>query len=172
VGIRNYLIATAMAVAAVPAAAVPVAASSNASGQALILVPLTLTKLDDLDFGTVIPSGTSGTVTVNAITGARSFTGGAFGFPSDIGHRAYFATTGSASQTVFVAVDAPLELVNTIDPTAKISVLALTLDGSNIRTIDPVTRSFFFGVGGVIQIDADQAEGVYESTFDVTAIYL
>ena len=51
-------------------------------------------------------------------------------------------------------------------------VLALTLDGPNIRTIDPTTRNFFFGIGGIILVGADQPEGVYQATFDVTATYL
>jgi hypothetical protein len=51
-------------------------------------------------------------------------------------------------------------------------VLALTLDGAPIRTINPTTRNFFFGIGGVILVGANQAEGVYRATFDVTATYL
>ncbi len=51
-------------------------------------------------------------------------------------------------------------------------MLALTLDGSPVRLIDPATRTFFFGLGGVIQINANQPDGIYQSTFDVTAIYL
>ena len=50
-----------MALAA-PAQAAPVAASPSAQAEALILIPLTLTKIDDLDFGTVISSPVSGTV--------------------------------------------------------------------------------------------------------------
>lgn len=170
---RKFLFAaSAAAAAAMPANAAPVPASTEASGRALILVPLTLTKLADLDFGTVIPTAVSGTVTINAKTGARSFAGGAVGLPSDLGNRAYFGTTGSAGQTVFVSIDPPAQLTSTTNSSDKIPVLALTLDGSNIRTIDPVTRAFFFGVGGVIQIDPNQPEGIYESTFDVTATYL
>ena len=50
------------------------------------------------------------------------------------------------------------------------SVVSLDLDGPNTRTID-ASRAFFFYVGGTIQIGADQAEGLYESNFDVTADY-
>jgi len=58
--------AMALACAAMPAAAAPVAAITNASGRATLLIPLTLTKIDDLDFGTMVSSGTSGTVALNA----------------------------------------------------------------------------------------------------------
>ena len=165
-------IAVAAATAITPAAAAPVPAATEAHGKVLILVPLTITKLADLDFGTVIPSAVSGTVTINAKTGVRSFTGGAFSYPSDIGHRGYFGGAGSPNQQVFVALDPPAELTSTTNSSDKITVLALTLDGSPIRKIDPVTRTFFFGIGGVLQIDPDQPDGTYESTFDVTAVYL
>jgi hypothetical protein len=46
------------------------------------------------------------------------------------------------------------------------------MDGSPVRTVDPVTRTFFFGLGGTLQVNARQPEGLYEATFDVTAFYL
>ncbi|HYX46383.1 MAG TPA: DUF4402 domain-containing protein [Sphingomicrobium sp.] len=172
----KYIIAAAIAAASTgvssQAGAAPVHAPTDAHGKVLILVPLSLTKLADLDFGTVIPSPISGTVTINASTGARGLTGGVLDYPSDVGHRAYFGTAGSPSQLVFVAVTPPAQLTSTTNPSDKIPVLALTLDGSPVRMIDPVTRTFFFGLGGVIQINANQPDGTYESTFDVTAIYL
>ena len=54
-----------------------------------------------------------------------------------------------------------------------IDVLALTLDngGNPIRTIDPVTRTFFVGVGGILMLNANQADGDYSALFQVTANY-
>jgi hypothetical protein len=170
VDIRKFLIAAAMAGAAMPATAAPVPATTDAGGHALVLVPLTLTKIDDLDFGTVISSGTSGTIFINASTGARTLAGGLIGSPSDVGHRAYFGGAGSASQQVIVSVTAPTNLVNTTGDT--IPVLALTLDGSPVRTIDPVARTFFVGVGGIIMVNSNQPEGDYNATFTLTANYL
>lgn len=171
---RKLLIASALAAAAAaPAHAAPVAATPNATARALILVPLELTKIDDLAFGTVIPSkAVSGTVTINAKTGARTVSGGVADYPGDVGHRAYFGGAGSAGRQVIVEITQPDHLVSTTNAGDTIPVLALTLDGSPVRTINATTRTFFFGVGGIIQIGADQPEGLYESTFDVTATYL
>jgi Domain of unknown function (DUF4402) len=153
--------------AATPAnAATPV---QQANGKALILVPLTLTKVDDLSFGSVVPSAVSGVVTINATTGARTFAGGVTGVPSDAGNRAYFAGAGSPSQQVIVTMNPPAQLLDGVGDT--IDVLALTLDGPAIRTIDPVARTFYVGVGGTILIAVNQAEGLYTNTFDVTANY-
>ena len=171
---RKYLTAAAVAAAAVaaPAEAAPVPAVTDASGRALILVPLTLTKVDDLDFGSVIPASVNGTVRINPITGARTFTGGVAGVPSAPGNRGYFGGAGSPNQQVVVSVTAPAELVSTTNAADTIPVMALMLDGGPIRSIDPVTRAFFFGVGGIIELNPNQPEGVYEATFDVTATYL
>ena len=40
-----------------------------------------------------------------------------------------------------------------------------------MTSIDPTTRAFSFGVGGIILVNANQAEGLYSADFDVTAIY-
>ena len=165
-----FLIAAALGLMATPAAAAPVAASPPATGRALILVPLQLTKIDDLEFGTIVPSGVSGAVSIDAATGNRTLIGGVAGVASDPGHRAFFATAGSPNQLVLLGITQPLALTNGAGD--SIPVLALTLDGAPIRTINPTTRNFFFGVGGIILIGANQPEGIYQATFDVTATYM
>jgi hypothetical protein len=153
-----------------PAQAAPVAASPSAQAQALILIPLTLVRVNDLNFGTVISSPVSGTVNIPANGGARSAAGGVTLVPSDPGLRARFAGAGSPNQMVIIDAANPGTLSNGLGDT--VTILALTLDGPSVRTIDPVTRAFYFHVGGILQVNADQAEGLYTATFDVTADYL
>jgi opacity protein-like surface antigen len=173
VDIRKFLVAAAMAAAAAPATAAPVLATTNATGEALILVPLTLTKIDDLSFGTVIPSAVSGMVAINAATGNRTIAGGVTGVPSDVGRRGYFGGAGSPGRPVFVSVASPAQLVSTTNSADTIDVVTLSVEGASpVKFIHPVNRTFFFGVGGVIVIGANQPEGVYEATFDVTANYM
>ena len=167
----NMILAlAAAALGTTSAAAAPVSSPTPPPGRALLLVPLTLTKIDDLSFGSVIPSAISGTVVINSVTGARSVAGGVTAMPSDVGQRAYFGGAGSPNQSVIVTVTAPASLTSAASDT--LTVLALTLDGPPLRTIDPVARTFFFGVGGIILVGADQPEGVYTSNYDVTANYL
>ena len=168
-GYRNLIIAAAMASAAVPASAAPVASTNDAGGRAVLLIPLTLTKIDDLDFGTMISAGSSGTVSLNATTGNRLFAGGVTGVSSAAGHRAYFGGAGSPSQQVIVTVIPPATLDNAAGD--QITVLALTTDGGPIRSIDPATRTFFVGVGGILMLNANQPDGDYSATFQVTAQY-
>ena len=171
--IRKYLIAAAMAATAV---ATPAAAATNAktaNGRALLLLPLKLTKIDDLDFGTVVTSTTSyGTVKLDATSGTRTFTGGVTGIATANGHPAQFGGAGSAGQLVVLTLSPPTQLSdgngNTVD------VLAMSLDNLNnpLRVVDPVNKTFFVNVGGILGINANQAPGTYSSTFDITANYL
>jgi hypothetical protein len=165
----GFLAAVAAIGLSAPATAAPVAATPPAEAQALILRPLTLTKLDDLSFGTIVPSALSGVVTVPADGTAPFASGGVTLLPSDPGLRARFVGAGTANQTVLINVTNPVLLGNGAGDT--VTVLALTLDGPPIRTID-ATRALFFHVGGVLLVGANQAEGLYQSDFDVTAQYL
>ncbi|HEX3422193.1 MAG TPA: DUF4402 domain-containing protein [Sphingomicrobium sp.] len=170
--IRKLLIAAALAATALtgPALAAPTNTAS-ADGKALLLMPLTLTKIDDLDFGTIVSSNSSGTVALNATSGARTFAGGVSGVPSSAGHHAYFGGSGTGGQQVVVVIVPPTQLTDIGGDT--IDVLALTLDnsGNPIRTIDPTARTFFVGIGGILNIAANQPDGVYSATFQVTANY-
>lgn len=163
------MLAAATACVAVPAAGAPVAATNDATGRAVLLIPLTLTKIDDLDFGTMVSGSSSGMVSLDATTSNRIFAGGVTGVPSAAGHRAYFGGAGSPSQMVIVTISAPATLNDGFGN--SITVLALTQDGSPIRSIDPVTRSFFVGVGGILMLNANQADGLYSANFTVTAQY-
>ena len=166
---KTLIIAAASLAACATPAAAQVYPDRQATGEALILVPLSLVKLADLDFGTVVTSPMSGTVAINAVTGARTVAGGVTGVVSAPGNRARFAGAGSPNQQVIVVVTPPATLANANGD--LLPVLALTLEGSPIKSVDPVTRAFYFGVGGIILVGPDQAEGDYEADFDVTAIY-
>jgi hypothetical protein len=161
--------AAASTLLATPAAAAPVNPDRQATGEALILVPLSLVKISDLDFGSILTSPVSGTVSVSPSTGLRSTAGGVTGLASDPGFRARFAGAGTPNQQVIIVVTPPASLANANGD--LITVLALPLEGSPVKTIDPVTRAFTFGVGGIIMVGANQPEGLYSADFNVTAIY-
>jgi len=170
VRIRHYIGAASLAaLALVSAPAVAATPAQQADGQALILVPLSLTKIQDLDFGSIVPSPVSGAVVINATTGTRTMIGGVTGVASDPGFRARFAGAGSPNQQVIITMNPPVQLDDGVGN--NIPVLGLTMDGPAIRTIDPTTRAFFLGVGGTIMIGANQPEGTYVGQFDVTANY-
>ena len=154
---------------ATPAMAAPVAAPTPPPGRALILIPLTLTKVQDIHFGTIVPSTTTaGFVSINATTGARTGSAGLTLMPTDIGQRGRFAGAGTPNQQVIMTLTPPTDLANPAGDT--IPVLAMNLDGPTTRTIN-ASHSFFVGVGGVIFIAANQPEGLYSAVYDLTADY-
>ena len=166
-GFGKYIIAGAVAAAAAaPVGAAPVPATNDATGKALILIPLTLTKVADLDFGTVIPSGTSGTVTIAADGSGQSVTGGVTPVASVSGARAVFAGAGSPNQQVSIFLAPPASLSDGAGHSMPIS---LGLETSSV-TIDS-TRAFFVGVGGTVNVGANQFDGLYSGTFMVLAQY-
>ena len=153
-----------------PVQAAPVGVATPPPARALLLIPLTLTKVQDLNFGSVVPSSQPGTVTIDAATGARSGSPEVTLVPSDIGQRGQFAGAGSGGQQVIMALTPATVLTNAVTGDT-LNVLSMSLDGPNTRTIDPVSLDFYVGVGGVIQVGADQPDGVYTSTYDLTADY-
>jgi hypothetical protein len=154
---------------AMPAMAAPVSAPVPPQGRALLLIPLTLTKVQDIHFGSIVPSTTTaGFVSINATTGARTGSAGLTLMPTDVGQRGQFAGAGTPNQQVIIALTPPTELTNPGGDT--IPVLAMNLDGPTTRTIG-ASRSFFVGVGGVIFIAANQPDGLYSADYDLTADY-
>ena len=165
---KTALAIAASLAAASPALGAPVAAPVPPEGRALLLIPLSLTKVQDLHFGSVVPSGAPGTVTIDAATGARTGSPEVTLLASDVGQRGYFAGAGSVGQQVIMALTPATILTNGVGDT--LNVLSMSLDGPNTRTIDP-DQTFYVGVGGVIEVGADQPEGVYTATYDLTADY-
>jgi hypothetical protein len=164
------------ALAAVLTTASPALAGTSANAVAdakgLVLQPLTLTKVTDLDFGTVIASSTAGTVTIDADTGARAVGGGVTAVPTYPGGRGLFAGAGTADQVVSLSLNAPTLLVSTTNPSDTLAVTGLSLDNGGLltRTID-TTSAFFVGVGGDFAIAKNQPNGLYTAQFDLTADY-
>lgn len=155
-----------------PAFAQTATATATAESRGLVLQPLTLTKVDDLDFGTIIASTVAGSVTIDADTGGRSVTGGVTEVPTNSGNRALFAGAGAPGQNVLLTLAPPSVLVSTTNAADTIVVSSMVLDNGNVtlRKID-ATSAFQVGVGGSFAIAASQPNGLYKANFDLTADY-
>jgi hypothetical protein len=167
-------LAASVAVASPAFAQVVVSDTATAEARGLVLQPLTLTKVDDLDFGTILASGTLGSVSIDADTGGRSVSGGVTPVASNPGQRALFAGAGTAGQQVDLTLTPPVGgvLVSTSNPSDVIVITGMALDNGNAatRTIDS-TGAFQVGVGGDFAIAAGQPNGLYNASFDLTADY-
>lgn len=163
--VRHLLFSAAVAAAiATPA----YAGSAVATAKAITLTPLSIVKYGDLDFGTLVAGGTAGTVDVDATTDARTTSGGAVaagGTPT----AARFYTYGTGLQTLQVTLGAAPTLTHASLP-ATMTVTSLTLDGPLIRTLS-AAGLVDLHVGGTLAVGANQQDGLYSGTFDVTVDY-
>lgn len=147
--------------------------SAPAQARGVVLLPLTISEVDPLNFGTVLAGATAGSVTIDADSGARSFSGGVSGIAIDIGSRGLFNGLGTEDQLVEITLNPITALTG---PGPDIAVTNMELDGcaclSEIRTIPTGTGGIFVvGVGGTFAIAANQPNGLYTASYSVTAEY-
>ncbi|MDO9370687.1 MAG: DUF4402 domain-containing protein [Sphingopyxis sp.] len=142
---------------------------------AAVVRPNTLIKTDDLDFGTMISGPTGGTVSINAVTGARTTTGGVT--PVGAGtQRAIFQGTGGLL-LITVSGDTSVTLTRaggggtmtaSLVRAASTSGGGITLLGSTLLPSGVQT----YYIGGTLTVPANQAAGDYSGTFTLTVNYL
>jgi Domain of unknown function (DUF4402) len=147
-----------------------------AEAQIAIVKPLVFLKVDDLNFGTVIPTGTAGTVTV-APSGARSKTGGVV--LTGVGWQpSKFAGYGANNQIVTISLGA--NQINITGPGAPMrvhdfvigSTPTVVLGTTPLRfRIGSPTGIFDFPVGATLDVGASQAAGTYTGTWTIILNY-
>jgi hypothetical protein len=169
---RNFLGgAAALGLALFGASSALAANTAPMTSKALLLKPLTLTKLSDLNFGTIVPSGSGDLVTINADTGARtSPTAGLVTI--DPGFRARFASSGLNNTFVVLQLSPPGDLDDGLGNKLTVTRLDLDQGGNPLRILTPASQVFFLGIGGQVYIRSNQPEGTYSGTFTLTANYL
>jgi hypothetical protein len=152
-----------------PLAAASVGASTPATGKTLLLFPLSVEKVEDLDFGYLAVTS-AGTAVINPDTNVMTTTGGVVALGGSR-HAALFAGSSNRSSVVvnIKIPNQPITLTR-VGGTQTMTVSNFTLQGQSKRTI-AAQSSFTFRVGGTLNVAAGQAEGVYTGTFDVTVQY-
>ena len=144
------------------------AVTQNASVQASVVKPLTLTALQDLDLGTITlrPGAWSGATVGIARTG--TFNCNSNVICSGAPQVALYKVTGT--NRMVVRITAPnVTLVNQNDPT---KTLNLTVDSPGQVTLTSSGEpGVTFPLGGSIALSSTTAEGNYTGTFNVTVDY-
>jgi len=169
-GSRHFLAATLPLALLAPAAgwAAPVSPPAMPAGQASLMRPLTLAKLNDMDFGNLGVTA-NGTAVINPVTDTMTTTGGVL----RLGGTPRAATfRGVAQGSAVVNIRVPNGGVNLtrVGGTETILLDAFTLDGQSKRTMAQA-GIFDFKVGATLRPTAGQVEGLYAGTFDVTIQY-
>ena len=167
--LRSAAAVAALALAATPAVAAPVGPDKQATANAKIVKPLTLTWVQDLDLGTItLVDG--GVTSVIDLKRDGSFTCGnnvavtCTGTPKV----ATYKITGTNNTTVTVN-SGNVSLVNSADATKTI---AMTVDSPGTVALGNSGQSGTnFSLGGKISVNAATVDGTYQGTFAVTVNY-
>ena len=131
---------------------------------ATILAPISIFAVGDMDFGTMTPTGTAGTVTVTP-AGARSSVNVDLlgGVPS----AASFDVTGDGNANYSITLPSSTTLSSGGD---TMTVDTFT-DDAGASPILPSGGSDTFNVGATLNVGATQVAGTYSGTFAVTVHY-
>lgn len=148
--------------------AAPIQADPKAQAQALLLKPLTLERIADMDFA-MLGVTTGGTATIDPVSGAMTTSGGLLhlgGTPSP----ARFAGAASKQSVVNIRVPRQPVLIRRVGGTETLTVSNFTLDGQDKKALAR-QEAFTFAVGAQISVPAGTVEGVYEGEIDITVQY-
>lgn len=131
---------------------------------ARIVSPLTLTNVDDLDFGTItmLTGLVSSDVDVGRAGGGSDACGANLACTTPT--PASFTVAGSINQPLSVSVVAPATLVSGANS------VVFSVDAPTAVTLD-VNGAASFEIGGTITVDAATVDGTYTNTVDVTVEY-
>lgn len=142
-------------------------ATATATARAEVLQQISAVNTAELDFGTISRGSVAGQVTIAPDGSGRSISGGVSGAGGDP-HPAQFLASGSPNRTYTISHDSGATLTNVSGDTLTIS--ALIIDGPTTRQFDTSGESVI-GVGGVLAVAGNQAEGSYSGSFSLTVEY-
>lgn len=149
--------------------AAPRAAPTPAQANAVMLFPLEIVKNRDLDFGNVGTTAAAGTVVINPETDTISSTGGASllgGTP----HAAQFTGAAKGNSVVIIRIPKQPVTLTRVGGTQTMIANNFTLQGLDKRAV-AARVAFDFRVGATLNVNANQTEGTYVGTFDVSIQY-
>ena len=154
-----------------PSAAAPVqqfASAKNATGTVAVALPASIRKLYDMDFGALTVT-TAGTAIIDSSSGIVSTTGGVL-FAGGLPHAAEFEAVSPSRNVVRIQLPKKPSILTRVGGTETMSLDNWTINGTTTRNVT-AHETFSFKVGGTLTVGANQVEGVYNGTFDVTINY-
>ncbi len=131
-----------------------------------LLAPISISSTANLNFGTMVPTGTDGTVTVTPAGVRTSVNVDLFGGTPAA---ASFDVTGDPGANYSITLPSSATLTSGGDTMTVGPAPPFTDDAGATPTL--VGGSDTFNVGATLNVGANQAAGTYSGTFDVTVNY-
>ena len=144
--------------------AAPVAPDKQATATARIAAPASVRKLQDLNFA-YLSVTTAGTAIVDPNTDAMTTTGGVL-HAGRVPYAALFEAISPARAVVIIRLPRDPITVTRVGGTETMTVSNWTMSGDARRTL-VAQEAFSFKVGGTLNVNANQVEGLYLGTFAV-----
>jgi len=142
--------------------------NKNSTGTARVILPAQITKLYDMDFGFMTVT-TAGTAIIDSSSGNVTTTGGVL-FAGGLPHAAQFEAVSPSKTVVHIRLPKKAATLTRTGGTETMTLDTWTLNGVDTRNV--VAHEIFqFSVGGTLHVAANQVEGTYTGTFDVTIDY-
>lgn len=147
-------------------------ATGSATATGTIVTPISIVKVDDMNFGNVAVSATTAGTVVMTPAGGTSTTGGVT-LPATAGtvSAASFTVSGEGTYTYAITLPATdYTITHTIDAsTMAVNTFTSTPTGTGALTAGSQTLN----VGATLNVDAGQSAGTYTNAtgFDVTVNY-
>jgi hypothetical protein len=129
--------------------------------------PISITWVQDLEFGTLAGDGTSaGTVTINPVSGAKTVAGGAYDF-GGISNPATFDVRGKPNTSYTIILPGSVTLSSGGDTMTLGSFTSSPSGTGSLGTPGKETVQ----VGATLQVGISQPAGTYSGTFTVIVNY-
>ena len=143
----------------------PSVASATASAQ--IIQPLVITKVTDLAFGNIAAGTTAGTVVIDT-DGNRTGDGGITLITAgSVSNAANFSITGYAEATFTVELPTSIVISSNGNEMTVDNFVSSLGETSSLDVLGEANLN----VGATLNVESNQAPGLYEGTFDVTVAY-
>ncbi len=154
------------------------AQEATATGDVIVVSPLSLVKSEDLDFGTLL-AGASGGTAVVAPNGNRTTTGDVVAVGGTATASQFFGF-GTPGRFVRIRSNAAVHTLTRSGGGETMDLRNLTLQANNLNLF--VFGGSVFGqilpngiitlnIGGTLDVGPDQEPGVYEGTFEIGVDY-
>jgi hypothetical protein len=144
------------------------APADQATAEAVIIYPVTVTKLKDMDFGSLSVT-TAGTAVLDPNADTFSTSGGVVAIGGTPQCAEFVGASKDSAVVNIKLTNNPITLTRA-GGTETMTIPQLTLQGQSRRSLAKAD-SFTFRVGGTLNVAAGQADGTYVGTFDVTVQY-
>jgi hypothetical protein len=161
------------ALASAPAA---FAQSNVGETDVVVVSPLSLVPVEDLNFGSLIPGATGGTAVISP-AGGRTVSGSVVAAGGTVSN-AEFQGYGTRNRYVYISTASSSYRLNRVGGGANMRLRSLTLQADNLTPVNfpglfriASTNVITLRIGGTLDVRANQQAGVYQGNFPITMNY-